>query len=68
MRTEEAVTEAQGIWFVFAGVMLLYAGLGTGLILVLRAMARRWREEGEGGEAETPYGPRAQTAPEEPVR
>jgi len=68
MRTEEAVTDAEGIWFVFAGVMFLYAALGTGLVLVLRAMARRWREEGEGGEAETPYGPRTQTAPEEPVR
>jgi len=59
MRTEEAVTEADGIWFAFAGVMLLYAALGTGLILILRGMARRWREQGEGDEAETPYGPAA---------
>ena len=28
MRTEEAVTEAEGIWFAFAGVLLLYAGAG----------------------------------------
>jgi cytochrome bd ubiquinol oxidase subunit I len=59
MRTEEAVTEAEGIWFAFAGVLLLYAALGTGAILVLRAMARRWRDEGEADEAETPYGPSA---------
>ena len=59
MRTEEAVTEAEGIWFAFAGAVLLYAALGTTAILVLRGMARRWREEGEGGEAETPYGPSA---------
>lgn len=59
MRTEEAVTEADGIWFAFAGVMLLYIALGTTAILVLRGMARRWREQGEGGEGESPYGPSA---------
>ncbi|HEX8690669.1 MAG TPA: cytochrome ubiquinol oxidase subunit I [Solirubrobacterales bacterium] len=59
MRTEEAVTEAEGIWFVFAGVIGLYAALGATAILVLRGMARRWREQGEAGEAETPYGPSA---------
>jgi cytochrome d ubiquinol oxidase subunit I len=63
MRTSEAVTEAEGIWFAFAAVLILYAGLGTGAVLVLRAMSRRWREEGEGSEAETPYGP--PPAPEE---
>jgi cytochrome bd ubiquinol oxidase subunit I len=57
MRTEDAVTEAEGIWFAFAGVVLLYAALGVGAVLVLRGMARRWREEGEGGESEVPYGP-----------
>ena len=30
MRTAEAVTEAEGIWFAFAGVLLLYAALGHG--------------------------------------
>ncbi|HEU4905127.1 MAG TPA: cytochrome ubiquinol oxidase subunit I, partial [Solirubrobacterales bacterium] len=59
MRTEEAVTEAEGIWFAFAGVMLLYIALGTTAILVLRGMARRWREQGESDEAETPYAPSA---------
>jgi cytochrome bd ubiquinol oxidase subunit I len=62
MRTSDAVTEAEGIWFAFAGVLALYAGLGTGAILVLRAMSRRWREEGEADEAEAPYGPRAEAA------
>jgi len=60
MRTSEAVTEAEGIWFAFAAVLILYAGLGTGAILVLRAMSRRWRTEDEdAGEAEVPYGPPA---------
>jgi cytochrome d ubiquinol oxidase subunit I len=56
MRTSEAVTEANGIWFAFAAVLLLYAGLGTGAVLVLRAMSRRWRAEGDD-EADVPYGP-----------
>jgi cytochrome d ubiquinol oxidase subunit I len=58
MRTEEAVTEAEGIWFAFAGVIVLYAALGTTAILVLRGLSRRWREQGEGAEGEVPYSPR----------
>jgi cytochrome d ubiquinol oxidase subunit I len=57
MRTSAAVTEAKGIWFAFAGVVALYAGLGTGAILVLRALARRWRGEGEEREDQGPYAP-----------
>ncbi|HEX3174227.1 MAG TPA: cytochrome ubiquinol oxidase subunit I [Solirubrobacterales bacterium] len=63
MRTSEAVTEAEGIWGVFALVLVLYVGLGTGAVLVLRAMSRRWRLEGEVDDPGTPYAP-----PEEAVR
>ncbi len=59
MRTEEAVTEAEGIWFAFAGILLLYTALGTIAILVLRGMSRRWREQDEA-EGEVPYGPPAE--------
>jgi cytochrome bd ubiquinol oxidase subunit I len=55
MRTSEAVTEAKGIWFSFAAVLLVYAALGTTAILVLRGMSRRWREGAE--EPATPYAP-----------
>jgi cytochrome d ubiquinol oxidase subunit I len=55
MRTEEAVTQADGIWFVFGFTMLLYAALGVSAVLVIRSMSRRWREE--GAEIEVPYGP-----------
>ncbi|MGE5281674.1 MAG: cytochrome ubiquinol oxidase subunit I [Chloroflexota bacterium] len=57
MRTSEAVTEAKGIWFVFAAVILLYAALGTAAILVLRTLSRRWREGEPLDESETPYAP-----------
>lgn len=58
MRTEEAVTEAGGIWFAFAIVLLLYAALGATAIFVLRGMSKRWREQG-GADVEqgTPYAP-----------
>jgi len=50
MRTEEAVTGASGIWFTLGAVVVLYAALGTATVLVLRAMARRWREAGSAAE------------------
>ncbi|MBS1880459.1 MAG: cytochrome ubiquinol oxidase subunit I, partial [Actinobacteria bacterium] len=59
MRTEEAVTEASGIWFSFGLVVLLYAALGTAAVLVLRRMSRRWREGYSAEEVEGPYGPAA---------
>jgi cytochrome d ubiquinol oxidase subunit I len=62
MRTEEAVTQADGIWFSFAFMLLLYTVLGTIAIKVLRRMSRRWRE----GTAEpdgTPYAPPEEAAP-----
>jgi cytochrome bd ubiquinol oxidase subunit I len=60
MRTSEAVTEAEGIWFTFALVMLIYAALTAITIGVLRAMSRRWREAGAEAEDEVPYGPRSE--------
>lgn len=57
MRTEEAVTEADGIWFSFALVLILYAGLGTAAILVLRNMSKRWREAGSSEDVDSPYAP-----------
>jgi cytochrome d ubiquinol oxidase subunit I len=57
MRTAEAVTEAGGIWFTFALVLLLYAAIGTIAVLVLRGMSRRWREGGADPVAGAPYAP-----------
>ena len=60
MRTSEAVTPAQGIWWVFAFTMLLYIGLFTTAALIIRSLARRWRE-GEPEEGELPYSPPPET-------
>jgi len=56
MRTEDAVTQAGGVQVTFAIVVLLYTALGTALVLVVRAMSRRWREQDEGL-TDVPYGP-----------
>jgi cytochrome d ubiquinol oxidase subunit I len=57
LRTEDAVTSADGIWFTFAGTLLLYTALGIATVVVLRGMSRRWRAE-EIPEQDVPYGPR----------
>jgi len=56
LRTEDAVTHADGIWFTYIGALVLYAALGTTTVLILRRMARRWRE-GEDDIEDVPYGP-----------
>jgi cytochrome d ubiquinol oxidase subunit I len=56
MRTTQAVTPAKGIWWVFAFTMLLYIGLFSTAVLILRVLSRRWRE-GQPVEAELPYSP-----------
>src|SRR5436190_4247093 len=66
MHTSDAVTEANGVWITFAVVVFLYVALGAALVLVLRAMSRRWREQSDR-DGEVPYGP-ADHAPEMAVR
>jgi cytochrome bd ubiquinol oxidase subunit I len=56
MRTQDAVTGASGIWVTFSIVVVLYAFLGVATVVVLRRMAKRWRES-EGDTAEGPYAP-----------
>jgi cytochrome bd ubiquinol oxidase subunit I len=57
MRTEDAVTQADGIWFVFGATLLIYAALGAAAIVVLRGLSRRWREDRLGAVGDVPYGP-----------
>src|SRR3954447_7101567 len=57
MRTEDAVTQADGVWVTFALILLLYTVLGAALVITLRTMAARWRAGAEGDDSEVPYGP-----------
>jgi cytochrome d ubiquinol oxidase subunit I len=61
MRTEDAVTNAGGVWVTFGLVVGLYAVLGTVLVITLRAMARRWRAADEE-DSDVPYGPSGRPA------
>jgi len=61
LRTADAVTHAPGIWGFFAIVVVLYAAVAMCLVLVLRRMARRWREGGPDP-LPGPYAPRGPLA------
>jgi cytochrome bd ubiquinol oxidase subunit I len=63
LRTEDAVTKADGIWVSFIAVLLLYVALGAALVIVLRAMARRWRAFGDE-DSDAPYAPTDDLPPE----
>jgi cytochrome d ubiquinol oxidase subunit I len=56
MRTEDAVTNAEGIWWAFAVTMLIYAVLAGITVYVLRGLARRPDDEAPAGDI--PYAPR----------
>ncbi len=65
MRTEDAVTDASGVWVSLGVVLVLYTALGIATVLVLRAMTRRWRAA-ETDDVDVPYGPRP-APPEAPT-
>ena len=46
----------RGVIASLTAVIVLYAVLGVATVLILRLLARRWRQ-GDEGEASVPYGP-----------
>jgi cytochrome d ubiquinol oxidase subunit I len=58
MRIAEAVTPNGGVWITCLALSAIYAALGVAAVLVLRSMARRWRD-GEPLDLPTPYSPGA---------
>ncbi len=57
LTTAQAATTNRGVIASLSAVIVLYAVLGIATVLILRLLARRWRE-GDEGEASVPYGPR----------
>ncbi|TDP38075.1 cytochrome ubiquinol oxidase subunit I [Nocardia ignorata] len=57
LRTEDAASTSTGLWWSYAGVLLVYLGMTVGAVVVLRSMTRRWRAGAESIAA--PYGPGA---------
>ena len=56
MRVVDAVAHNNGIWISFTVLVLVYAAMAIGSAVVLRSMARRWRE-GAPLDLPTPYSP-----------
>jgi cytochrome d ubiquinol oxidase subunit I len=65
MKVEDAATGNTGVWVTFILVVALYVGLGVTTVLILRNMARRFRDR-TVADYDVPYGPAAPTpAPDE---
>jgi cytochrome d ubiquinol oxidase subunit I len=64
LRTEDAVTQADGIWVSFTVIAILYTVIGIATVATLRAMSRRWRRDDETLDYAVPYGPRPAVPPE----
>jgi cytochrome d ubiquinol oxidase subunit I len=62
LRTNDAASTNPGLWWSYAGAVVIYVGMTVGAVVVLRSMARRWR----AGEHDlpSPYGPGAATVDE----
>src|SRR3954464_10639247 len=45
LRTQDAVTQAGGVWVTLVAIVALYVVLGAALVITLRAMSRRWRNQ-----------------------
>ena len=60
LRTTEAAGNNSGLWWLFGVTFIVYTAMTVGAFVVLRSMARRWRN----GEVDlpSPYGPQAQTS------
>jgi cytochrome d ubiquinol oxidase subunit I len=54
--TRDAVTTSGNIWLSFSVILVIYAAIGTGTVLFLRWMHRRWRQVTED-QVPVPYGP-----------
>lgn len=58
LRTSQAVTTNQGIITSLTAVIVLYALLGVATVLILRMLARHWRQDPtDAAEFGVPYGP-----------
>jgi cytochrome bd ubiquinol oxidase subunit I len=56
LTTAQAATTNRGVIASLSAVIVLYAVLGVATVLILRLLARHWRE-GDEGEPSVPYGP-----------
>ena len=62
MKVSQGATTHTGVWITFLVILGLYIGVGVTLVLILRAMSRRWRTQPALADTEVPYGPREPVA------
>jgi cytochrome d ubiquinol oxidase subunit I len=60
MKVEDAATANSGVWVTFIIVTILYPALAVTTVLILRKMARRFRQR-DARDEDVPYGPRGPT-------
>ena len=60
--TRDAVTTSGNIWLSFSVILVIYAAIGTGTVLFLRWMHRRWQQVTED-RVPVPYGPEEPSEP-----
>jgi len=65
MKVAQGATTNGGVWITFLVILALYLAVGVTLVLVMRRMSRRWREESELDLSDVPYGPRPLPHPDE---
>ena len=69
LKVQDAATTNHGVWITLLAVAALYIGVAVTLVLVLRAMSHRFRDQDEAGgdqrgdgrdgdDTDSPYGPR----------
>src|SRR5262245_28637016 len=61
MKVTQGATSNTGVWITFLTIAALYIGVAITLVLVLRIMSRRFREQGDSLELDGPYSPRGPT-------
>jgi cytochrome d ubiquinol oxidase subunit I len=67
MKVEDAATSNDGVWITFVVIAILYVAVAVTLVLILRAMSRRFRAQGESDDTrDVPYGPRPPVGPSAP--
>jgi cytochrome d ubiquinol oxidase subunit I len=63
LKVTDAATTNGGVWMTFLAVTAVYLTVAVSLVLILRAMSRRFREQDEEGgdedDTDAPYGPRS---------
>ncbi|MBV9832311.1 MAG: cytochrome ubiquinol oxidase subunit I [Marmoricola sp.] len=55
--TDQAVTRSGQVWVFFTATLLIYLVVGAATVIILRAMAQRWRSDGSHDTGDVPYGP-----------